>query len=136
MYETFDHTADLGLRIRAADLPTLFAEAGQALTHLLVENLGGVQSVRRVEWTLPREELTFLLFDHLASVLRHFEEDRLLLAFFEVRLTDTHLHVVALGESLDRARHEADHEVKAITYHGLRVEPEGDGWIAEVIVDI
>jgi len=28
------------------------------------------------------------------------------------------------------------HEVKAITYHGLRVEREGDGWLAEVIVDI
>ena len=136
MYETFDHTADLGLRIRTADLPTLFAEAGQALTHLLVENLGSVQAVQRVEWTLPREELTFLLFDHLATILRHFEEDRLVLAFFEVSLSDTHLQVVAHGEPLDRGRHEPDHEVKAITYHGLRVEPEGDGWIAEVIVDI
>jgi hypothetical protein len=28
MYETFDHTADLGLRIQAADLPTLFAGGG------------------------------------------------------------------------------------------------------------
>jgi SHS2 domain-containing protein len=29
-----------------------------------------------------------------------------------------------------------DMEVKAITYHGLKVEPEGDGWLAEVIVDL
>jgi SHS2 domain-containing protein len=29
-----------------------------------------------------------------------------------------------------------EHEVKAITYHGLRVENVGDGWAAEVIVDI
>ena len=28
------------------------------------------------------------------------------------------------------------HEVKAITYHGLRVEHEVGGWVAEVIVDI
>src|SRR3954469_5456448 len=31
MHETFDHTADLGLRIRAGDLDTLFAEAAEAL---------------------------------------------------------------------------------------------------------
>src|SRR6516164_1766365 len=31
MHETFEHTADLGLRIRAADPETLFAEAGAAL---------------------------------------------------------------------------------------------------------
>jgi SHS2 domain-containing protein len=28
------------------------------------------------------------------------------------------------------------HEVKAITYHGLRVERADGGWLAEVIVDI
>jgi SHS2 domain-containing protein len=136
MYETFDHTADLGLRIRAADLPTLFAEAGQALTHLLVENLSRVRPLQRVEWTQPRDELPFMLFDFLSTILRHFEEQRLLLAYFEVQLDDDQLQVAAHGEPLDRTRHEADHEVKAITYHGLRVEREGDGWIAEVIVDI
>ena len=40
------------------------------------------------------------------------------------------------GEPMDPARHEMDHEVKAITYHGLRVEQTADGWVAEVIVDI
>ena len=33
-------------------------------------------------------------------------------------------------------RHSLEHEVKAITYHGLRVERTEDGWLAEVIVDI
>ena len=33
-------------------------------------------------------------------------------------------------------RHRLLHEVKAITYHGLRVEPAAGGWLAEVIVDI
>jgi SHS2 domain-containing protein len=37
MYEVFEHTADLGLRVRAADLPTLFAEAGQGLYSLIVD---------------------------------------------------------------------------------------------------
>ena len=32
--------------------------------------------------------------------------------------------------------HELNHEVKAITLHGLKVEQTADGWLAEVIVDI
>ena len=36
----------------------------------------------------------------------------------------------------DRDRHILDHEVKAITYHGLKVEQNDGGWLAEVIVDI
>ena len=42
----------------------------------------------------------------------------------------------AWGEPLDRDRHELSHEVKAITYHGLKVEQTPEGWLAEVIVDI
>jgi SHS2 domain-containing protein len=29
-----------------------------------------------------------------------------------------------------------DHEIKAITYHGLNVCEAEDGWMAEVILDI
>jgi SHS2 domain-containing protein len=38
MHETFEHTADLGLRIRAADLDTLFVEAAQALVGMSAAN--------------------------------------------------------------------------------------------------
>jgi SHS2 domain-containing protein len=29
-----------------------------------------------------------------------------------------------------------DTQIKAITYHGLKVEQTPDGWLAEVIVDL
>jgi SHS2 domain-containing protein len=37
---------------------------------------------------------------------------------------------------MDTSRHQMEHEVKAITYHALRVEQTATGWEAEVIVDI
>ena len=37
---------------------------------------------------------------------------------------------------LDPKRHRLLHEIKAITYHGLKVERTARGWQAEVIVDI
>ena len=48
------------------------------------------------------------------------------------------------GEPIDTARHQLDMEVKAITWHGLKVVRDGggdgggdkEGWLAEVIVDI
>jgi SHS2 domain-containing protein len=55
---------------------------------------------------------------------------------FEIRVSADGLAGTAWGEPLDPDRHELGHEVKAITYHGLRVEPEAGGWLAEVIVDI
>jgi SHS2 domain-containing protein len=37
---------------------------------------------------------------------------------------------------MDASRHRMEHEVKAITYHGLRLEQTAGGWFAEIIVDI
>jgi SHS2 domain-containing protein len=136
MYETFDHTADLGLRIRAADLNTLFAEAAQALFAALVENIDAVAPVRQLDVTLAGTDREYLLFDWLKELLYHFDAEHLLLSRFEVCVDDKGLQGSAWGEPLDRGRHELAREVKAITYHGLRVEPTADGWLAEVIVDI
>ena len=61
---------------------------------------------------------------------------RVLFAEFAVTVGDQGLTGVARGEPIDPDRHELDMEVKAITYHGLKVERDGDGWLAEVIVDI
>ena len=137
MIETFDHTADLGLRIRAGDLNTLFAEAGLALGSILVEDPASVEPARRVAIDLPADEIEYLMFDWLRAILYQFEVDHLLVARCDVQVSPTAgLQAVLEGETFDPARHELSHEVKAITYHDLRVEETKDGWLAEVIVDI
>jgi SHS2 domain-containing protein len=140
MYEVFEHTADLGLRIRAATLEELFADAGHGLMAQLA-NLEAIQPVSEKTITLASDSLDYLLFDWLSELLFTFEESRLLLAHFEVQVTNSAgnyaLRAICRGEVADETRHELDHEVKAITYHGLKVEEQPDGsWLAELIVDI
>jgi SHS2 domain-containing protein len=136
MYETFEHTADLGLRVRSPDLDTLFAEAGQALFAAVVADLNSVRPLHRVDIQVAAEDYDYLLFDWLRELLYHFDTGHLLFSRFDVHISDTGLQGSAWGEPLDRSRHDLEHEVKAITYHGLRVEPADGGWLAEVIVDI
>jgi SHS2 domain-containing protein len=136
MFETFEHTADLGLRIRAADLNTLFAEAAQALFSVLVEDLDAVMTRQRLQFHLDGAERDYLLFDWLRELLYYFDTQHLLLGRFEVQVSATGIDATAWGEPFDGVRHRLLHEVKAITYHGLRVEETAEGWLAEVIVDI
>ena len=136
MFEVFEHTADVGLRIRAADLNQLFAEAGRALFSLIVEDLDAVRPVTEMTFHLAGQDLEYLLFDWLNELLYCFETQHLVLREFAVEVTGTGLTAVARGERFDPSRHQPDHEVKAITYHGLRVKHESQGWLAEVIVDI
>src|ERR1700722_18137709 len=113
MYETFDHTADLGLRIEAADLSTLFAEAGLALESVMVEDLAAVAPSRRLEVRLPADEVEYLFFDWLKALLFHFDVERMLFARFEVKVDAGGLAAEAWGEPFDPARHELTHEGKA-----------------------
>jgi|SRR6516162_4412863 SHS2 domain-containing protein len=135
MFEFFEHTADLGLRVRAADVDTLFEEAAKGLFTAVVEDLAVVEDREQVILELESDDYAYLLFDWLNELLYHFDTRRMVFGHFEVHVEGKRLKGVAGGELLDPVRHSLSHEVKAITYHRLRVE-HADGWLAEVIVDI
>jgi SHS2 domain-containing protein len=136
MYELFEHTADLGLRIRASDLNGLFAEAAECLFTAVLEDVGNVKPLVAVTIEIAGTDRDFQLFDWLRELLMRCDEDHLVFGKFEVKARDDGLTGTAWGEQLDSNRHQLAHEVKAITYHGLKVEQTADGWLAEVIVDI
>ena len=140
MYETFEHTADIGLRARAADLNTLFADAARAMFSVIAGNLEVVRPQEEIEIRLEPDDVEALLRSWLSELLYIFHVRKLLLADFTVCIDDTRddcgLQSTARGEPLDPARHALDVEIKAVTWHGLKVERTADGWLAEVIVDI
>ena len=136
MYELFEHTADLGLRVHADSLDALFTDAARGLLAMLVANPEAVRPLQSKTITLTADEPAYLLFDWLSELLYCFETEKLLLAEFDLQIHENQLTATCRGEPMDPTRHHMDHEVKAITYHGLRLEQAAEGWKAEVIVDI
>src|SRR4051812_36662306 len=136
MYEFFEHTADLGIRVRAADVNRLLADAAAGLFAAVVDGLETIRLTQSIQVVIDGTDLDYLLFDWLRELLFRLDADHLLFGRFEVTVSDSGLKATAWGEPMDPARHVLSHEVKAITYHGLGVERDGDDWIAEFIVDI
>jgi SHS2 domain-containing protein len=107
----------------------------------MVGNLDAVQLHETLHVAVAGAQSDELLHDWLAELLYIFEVRRLVLARFEVNVGPDGLTATLQGEPIDTARHQLDMEVKAITWHGLKVVRDGDGddkegWLAEVIVDI
>ncbi len=136
MYELFDHTADLGLRVEAPDLPSLFREAAEGLFSVIVAQIPSQAPAREVRIRLEAERTDHLLVDWLHELLYRFETEALLLDGFEVEIRDTRLNATARAWTLDETHDRLLHEVKAVTYHRLRVEQTERGWLAEMILDI
>ncbi|WP_435007326.1 archease [Tundrisphaera lichenicola] len=138
MIEVFDHTADVGLRVRGDSLDDLFRTAAEGLFDYVVANRIEVQ-VRQVEvLTLASDSTTDLLADWLAELIFRSETQHVLFTRFDVRVAADGLSLTAEvgGEAIDRDRHTLDHEVKAVTRHGLSLEFVDGAWVAEMILDI
>ena len=136
--EVFDHTADVGLRVRASTIDDLFRTSAEGLFDYIVANREAVRVERVDALSLRAGSPTDLLADWLAELIFRSETDHRLYTRFDVRVAPDGLSLEAEigGEPIDRDRHVLDHEVKAVTRHGLSLRREGAGWVAELILDI
>ena len=83
------------------------------------------------------EDREALAHDFLAAVLAEIQEHRFMVASVTVKAaTDAQVAGELLGETYDPARHDIRVEVKAVTYHQLKVAREGDAWVGTVILDL
>jgi SHS2 domain-containing protein len=136
--EVFDHTADVGLRIEGEDPADLFRTAAEGLFDYVVANREDVRVDREETVALRADSMASLLIAWLNELIFLCETRHLVFNRFEVDISDDGRALEAKigGEPIDRDRHVLDHEVKAVTHHGVSLEREGPGWIAEVILDI
>jgi SHS2 domain-containing protein len=136
--ETFEHTADLGLRVFGDDLADLFQTAAGALFDVIVANRTQVAVAESESVSLAAESPEELLVLWLNELIFRCETRHRLYAEFDVSVDAAGRHLAATigGEPIDRTRHVLDHEVKAATRHGLCLRREPEGWLAEVVLDI
>lgn len=136
--EVFDHTADLGLRIEAGDLSDVFRTAAEGLFDVVTADRSTIEARDEEPVELTADSPERLLVEWLNELIFRIETRHALYARFDVEVADDgrSLRGTIAGEPIDPARHVLDHEVKAATFHGLKMERDPDGWRAEVIVDI
>jgi SHS2 domain-containing protein len=135
-YEIFDHTADAGIRARAATLAELLAPAGDGLYEVIGKLVTGGEPTR-INFDFTGTSAAILLRDYLNELLILFERDRLCVRSLDVAtFDDQRLAVTVEASPVDVDRSEVHREVKAITYHELDIRTIPGGYEATVIVDI
>lgn len=132
----FDHTADLGIRVTAPDaaqlVPLAVSGMYQAIGNLVA---GGPQAFENR--TYHGAHLAESIRDLLSDLLTEFEISHRVAAHISVdALNAGRFTVTCAMAPLDEAASELRREVKAVTYHDLRLEQTADGACLEFIVDI
>jgi SHS2 domain-containing protein len=135
-FEFIEHTADIGVRAYGADMQQVFNHAARGLFSIITElNTVDAKEQGQIRVTAPDGEA--LLVNWLNELIYLFEAKGILFSRFNITaISDTELHAVVYGEKINLARHKLKTQVKAATYHMLKIEETKDGWKAQVIFDI
>jgi protein archease len=135
-FETFEHTADIGLAACGRTLGELFENAAMGLVDLMVDP-AGLREETRLEVSVSGQDRDALLVAWLNELLYVLDARGFLPRRCRVtRISDTDLAAELWGERVDRERHTLRRLVKAATYHGLRVTQTNGRWEARVILDL
>jgi SHS2 domain-containing protein len=135
-YKLLDHTADLRIRVFGADPAGLFANAGLALFDLIAGPLPS-SADQWVPLTVSADDRADLLINFLRELLYLWTgEDKMVTMITIETVSETGVHARIGLVDYRPDIHLIGHEIKAVTYHQVAVEPTDDGWQATVVFDI
>jgi SHS2 domain-containing protein len=131
MYRWVEHVGELELEIEAPTEEAIILDAFSAFAELVVDE-GDLDGTRH-EIDLEAGDLEALLVAWLEELIYLADAER----FIPQRVTDLHLRCGRL-HAVVRGRVGVPRQlVKAITLHGLHVQPEAEvGWRARVVLDV
>jgi len=131
-YEEVEHTADAAIRAYGRDLPELFANAAYGMFDLLADMQKLHPTIER-EVSLEASDLEALLVDWLGELLYLREVHGEVYKEFEITtLSPTKLRAVAKGGKRFAPRM----NIKAVTYHGLKIEKTEEGYVTTIVFDV
>jgi SHS2 domain-containing protein len=130
-FEELPHTADWALRVWAASLPALFAEAAVGMN-----TLSGVQLAPspRLSHSFAAEapDVESLLVQFLSELVYLAEQENQGFDAFEISLIGLELKAVMAGAPLLSL----NKSIKAVTYHNLQIRQTDAGFEVEIVFDV
>jgi SHS2 domain-containing protein len=133
-FEEISHTADVKIRVHAPTLEALFSETFKALMQVMygTYRAGGILREIRIE----SSDNESLLADFLSEVLFVSDVESLVFSDVCIRIDGLRLTAELTGEPFDPARHSGGSEVKGISYSGLAITDEANGYMLDIIFDV
>ena len=135
-YEPIDHTADIGIRVKGKDLKELFKKAALALFDILAVRkpaCAKAETAFKITQSADsREELFINWLNELLSL-----SSAKLVIFTGFKITGLSACAIEASATAEPMKHfTVNSEIKAATYHQLKLSKEAFGWQAEVILDV
>jgi SHS2 domain-containing protein len=135
-YEILDHTADICVRVYGKSFNDLLRNAARAMMELITDR-EKVEPSQGIEIKAQGETKEELLVHWLGEILFLHQVRKMVFRDFDVNLiNETELEGKVFGESINMERHEIGLDIKAVTYHNLKIESLDNKLKVDIVFDI
>jgi len=134
-FEVINHTADIGIVAYGSDLSTLFHNAAAGMLSLMLKSVGRVHEVTRTV-NLEAEDNETLLIAWLNELLYIIYTEKLVLHGFDIVVDRGRVTAQCAGQRLKQGGPAITREIKAATYHNLKIDYKEGMYSARIIFDI
>ena len=130
-YCEVEHTADWELHVWAPDLTSLLKTAAQGMYVLSGTKLA-VEPRHTREFEIAYLDRESLLVDFLSELLFFGEDESLAFDLYQLNFNVNSLEVQAYGAPMQKQ----SKEIKAVTYHGMRIRETERGLEVNIVFDV
>jgi SHS2 domain-containing protein len=135
-YAILDHPADLGIDAWGDTMVAAFRNAALALVSIILDP-AGIEAVVREDVRVRASDRDQLLVKWLEEILYLYDGRGYVPREIEIMsLSDTALAASLMGEPISPSKHDTRMDVKAITYHQLKITEDERGARVRVYLDI
>jgi len=135
-YEVLEHTADIGIKVKSPSLEGLFKNAGLAITELSAEKQKTQYPEKhKIVIMQKANNVEELFVNWLNELLSVSAAEALIFEDIKIdQINEQFIDAIAIGS--DMRNYKTNIEIKAATYHQLKVQKTGSYWQADVIFDV
>ncbi|MFA6350316.1 MAG: archease [Candidatus Omnitrophota bacterium] len=135
-YSLIEHTADIGIKVRGRTKNELFKNSALAVFDIIAEKKPSKNIIRKnITVKLKADTLESLFIEWLNELISLSGARGLIFDCFKIdKLDNDWLKAVISGVPAENYR--VNVEIKAATYHQLKIKKTVKGWLAEVILDV
>ena len=136
-YSLLDHTADIGIKVRGRTYPELFVNAASGMFEVMGYFAKEVKrgSQRELTISLKASNMDELLHDWLSHLLSLSDAKELIFREFKIKqLSEQSLRGMVFA--IPREEFVFERDIKAVTYHHLKIERRAGQYYAEIIFDV
>ncbi|MFC1624027.1 archease [Candidatus Omnitrophota bacterium] len=140
-YEIIGHTADIGLKVNGETLKKLFENAAKGMFEIIAGE-GAHEPItapvdQKIQIKKEFESFEELLVEWLSELLYIFNKEEILFNSFKIQdLSYDGITGKVSGKKINPANRALQTEIKAVTFHGLKIEEDKTGFNCKIIFDV